>query len=389
MFGGNVDWVALVEAAYAPAPTHHAWAEGVVDAAQRTFRQRDSVGFHAFRHSADCSSLEPIALAGWMRELGSGAEQPLRSRELGPSLIRDFYYPSRAVSTALSLLESTTTRNRETLRTMLHGLGVADTLGIVVHPMPGVPAVLYAASRNIVDVPPHAQRTLSQVALHIEAGLRLRLRPESVRAVLTPSGRIEHWNNGAPERDVLKEHVKLVESARRGKNRRDARNLDPWTALVRGQVSLVERSDGGRRYYLVVENAPAQQPIRALTKGEVDAVAHASRGHSSKMVAYALGVAESTVSHRLGSAAKKVGLASRTDIVRVAAMLARDPRAGLEETSLTTAERDVLELVAMGLTNAEIAQMRNRSARTIANQVASLLAKTGATSRRALAARHV
>lgn len=386
MFGGNADWIGLIEASYAPASTHAEWADTLIEVARRSFGT-DTIGFHTFRHPADCSSFELIAVAGWLKELATDPGNPLSSAELGPAMIRDFYYPSSAVSSARNVLEES--ENKEALRMRLDALGVADSLGIVVHPLPGVPAVLYAGAKQTLRLRAHEHRVLSQVALHIEAGLRLRLRPESVRAVLTPAGRVEQWDEGAPERDVLKEHVKSVEGARRKKNRRDASALEPWTALIRGEMSLVERNDGGRRYYLVVENAPAHQPIRALTKGEVDAVAHASRGHSSKMVAYALGVAESTVSHRLATAANKIGLASRTDVVRVAAMLARDPRAGFERSALTTAERHVLELVSMGLTNAEIAKMRNRSVRTVANQVASLLAKTGATSRRALAARHL
>jgi DNA-binding NarL/FixJ family response regulator len=105
-----------------------------------------------------------------------------------------------------------------------------------------------------------------------------------------------------------------------------------------------------------------------------------------KMVAYALGLPLPTVSTRLASAASKIGLATRMELVRIAAMLAHDPRARFERTSLTIAERDVLELLAQGLTNKQIATLRGRSIRTIANQVASLLAKTKAPSRRTLVA---
>ena len=49
--------------------------------------------------------------------------------------------------------------------------------------------------------------------------------------------------------------------------------------------------------------------------------------------------------------------------------------------SLTPAEREVLTLVIAGNSNAAIARCRKTSARTVANQVASLLAKLGAGSR--------
>ncbi len=48
---------------------------------------------------------------------------------------------------------------------------------------------------------------------------------------------------------------------------------------------------------------------------------------------------------------------------------------------LSTAEADVLARLARGQSNAEIAKARKTSARTVANQVASLLRKTGAASR--------
>ena len=49
--------------------------------------------------------------------------------------------------------------------------------------------------------------------------------------------------------------------------------------------------------------------------------------------------------------------------------------------ALTSAERDVLARVVRGESNQAIAHARKTSVRTIANQVASLLRKCGATSR--------
>jgi DNA-binding NarL/FixJ family response regulator len=51
------------------------------------------------------------------------------------------------------------------------------------------------------------------------------------------------------------------------------------------------------------------------------------------------------------------------------------------ETRLTRAEHEVATLVALGLSNAEIAARRRRAERTIANQVASVLLKLGLSSR--------
>jgi DNA-binding CsgD family transcriptional regulator len=48
---------------------------------------------------------------------------------------------------------------------------------------------------------------------------------------------------------------------------------------------------------------------------------------------------------------------------------------------LTLSERDVTELLVAGLSNAEIARRRGSSARTVANQVASIFRKVGVASR--------
>jgi DNA-binding CsgD family transcriptional regulator len=58
---------------------------------------------------------------------------------------------------------------------------------------------------------------------------------------------------------------------------------------------------------------------------------------------------------------------------------------GLDE--LTSTERHVLELVLASRSNSEIAKERGTSARTVANQIASIFRKTSAGSRAELVAR--
>lgn len=55
--------------------------------------------------------------------------------------------------------------------------------------------------------------------------------------------------------------------------------------------------------------------------------------------------------------------------------------------SLTSAEQDVVRLVAQGLSNSDIGKARGRSARTIANQLAAIYRKLGVTGRTELLAR--
>jgi len=108
-------------------------------------------------------------------------------------------------------------------------------------------------------------------------------------------------------------------------------------------------------------------------------------GLSGKLVVYALGVSASAVSHALSSAALKTGCTSRTELVRVAALLLRSGGPSGFESDLTPAERDVLALVRAGFSNAEIAARRRSSESTVANQVSSLLKKARVPTRRVLA----
>lgn len=64
--------------------------------------------------------------------------------------------------------------------------------------------------------------------------------------------------------------------------------------------------------------------------------------------------------------------------------------AGMDQllAALTQAERSVLDLVATGASNADIARVRGSSVRTVANQVACLLKKLGAGSRFELVRRY-
>lgn len=381
--GKQVDWVRLLEAAYAPSSTHREWAEGVVDATEGLFERRDVTALLVLEHAADCSSATPMVAAGWS-DFFFRTRAPEWAAHLSPQLIRELHYPPVKVTGHVALTRGFPPEAREMFRAARAEVGAVDALGLMLHPKPGVAGVVIAGTSAPVHLSRREERTLTQIALHLEAALRLRLRPEVLKAVITPQGRLVHQEPGAPPIEALARATRVVESARLRANRFGPTALDAWTALLQGRLSLVERREGSRRFYLVVENAPASQPMRALTAGEIDVLVHASRGLSSKLVAYALGISESRVSDRLRSAALKIGVATRAELVRIAAMLARDPRAGFEDIALTTAEHDVLELVAMGFTNHEIARIRNRSIRTIANQLATLLRKTGSATRRGL-----
>lgn len=64
-----------------------------------------------------------------------------------------------------------------------------------------------------------------------------------------------------------------------------------------------------------------------------------------------------------------------------------DPPDLVAQFGLTAAEAEVARLAIAGLSNAEIAERRAASVRTVANQIAAVLRKAGVASRRELVAR--
>lgn len=241
-----------------------------------------------------------------------------------------------------------------------------------------------------IQLAPAEHQLLRHVMLHVEAGLRLRLNPNVAIAWLDANGRVVHAEGAARQhraiRDEISAHVRVVERSRARRRRQSAEAVNAWQALISGNWALVERGQNGRsRVYAVIETTRARH-LRALSALETHAVELSARGLTGKTVAYALGVSAATVSKLLARAALKLGISSRTGLVRLTATLLGIGPQPEVSAQLSPSEQDVLALLRLGWTNAAIARERNRSERTVANQVASLLQKLRVPSRRALAA---
>jgi DNA-binding NarL/FixJ family response regulator len=228
---------------------------------------------------------------------------------------------------------------------------------------------------------------LTRIALHLETGLRLRLQPTAAHAVLRPDGRLLDAGSelSGSARQRLSAHIGQVEASRTRRGRSRGTALEVWTALVSGNWGLVERQEPGiGRYYALLETEHTRH-LRALSSLEARVAELSARGLAGKAVAYGLGLTPSVVSRSLTSAALKLGVHSRDELVQLAARLLGTGATPPQGTAaLSNAERDVLELIRLGFSNARIAAERHRSERTVANQVASLLRKLQVPSRRAL-----
>lgn len=173
-----------------------------------------------------------------------------------------------------------------------------------------------------------------QVFSHVGAALRLRHRLaerttllESAAGILDERGRVSQATGHFASRDgqeELRQMARRVDSAKVASIRdADPHAMDPWTALVSGRWSMVDQFDtDGRRYFVVVENAPVVADPRALSDRERHALAYAAVGYSNNAIAYHLGLEEATVSRVTRSGMAKLGLATRQELVKGFARLA-------------------------------------------------------------------
>ncbi len=209
--------------------------------------------------------------------------------------------------------------------------GRADVLGIAALDSSARGCALaFPCAERQVEVPTVEQALIwERIAAHIAAALRLRrarrdsssIEPE---AVLSPAGRVEHATGLAKDPEV-REHLRAAavgfDRARTGDYRgQPVVATQMWRAMVGGRWTLVDQFDrDGRRYIVARPNEPVVDPLERLSARESQVLRAAALGHSNKMIAYELGIAQSTVSSCLKSAAATLGVDDRLGLIRLAA----------------------------------------------------------------------
>jgi DNA-binding CsgD family transcriptional regulator len=183
--------------------------------------------------------------------------------------------------------------------------------------------LLWAGSPDETTILAHHARRWSRVMTHLLAALRLRttlaVREE---AVLEPGGRVVHAEGVArarPLREALREAAVQLDRARSRTGASDPDTaLSGWRGLVAGRWSLVDSFErDGRRYLVARRNDPTLAQPMELTQRERQILAYAALGHPNKCIAYALGLAPSTVSSHLVSGMRRLGLENRAELARV------------------------------------------------------------------------
>lgn len=186
------------------------------------------------------------------------------------------------------------------------------------------------------DIPPSLREQWTLINTHLGAALRLQhaaTQPtstleESSSGILSADGEVvdlfEEPLKAAPElQEALRFAAKSIDKAR-GKLRRTdpLQALALWKGLVDGQFSLVDHFDtDGKRYILLKRNAPETLKHRALSFRERQVLTAAAQGLSNKLIAYELGLTDSTVSTLLQRAFQKLNISSRLQLIELAHQL--------------------------------------------------------------------
>ncbi len=323
------DFVSVVEAAYRLDLEDRAWLEGLAHRARPMLDRGLGVVAYEYDLVQEPEKLEPIASsgapdvlleAGRRYHLARSREERLRLYRSGPCVtVQEVYAQEPPPDT--KVVDD------------LDRVGVKDTLAVIANDAGDVGTTLLASDVELVHLDQRSRDLWSYVAAHIAAGRRLRRKlPDGpsafahADAILDARGQVVHAVDSVKDkiqREALREASVAIDAARGALRREEPEAaLALWRGLVRGTWTLVDQFDkDGRRFVIAVRNAPSGTAARAratLTPLERSIVGLLSSGHSNKIVAYELGVSQSTVTRLAQSACRKLGLRSRLDLVRFA-----------------------------------------------------------------------
>lgn len=332
---GSTDALHVIEAAYRLDGDETTWLEGLADAALPLLdRGLGLVAYTVDAHGPANSSLRAIVASPDDPDAVAFASAKLTSM---PPPIAD-----HILQVPIGYAASSEFAGPEVIKAFLgeNPFGMIDTGGIQGVDVSGASAWIVAPSRTIFQISEATRGRWQRVAAHLAAGLRLRRSLEHAGtraadlgtadavfetdfAVANASARAEG------SLDELRRFAKDLDRAR-GRLRRESPEeaLELWRGLCDGTWSLVDHFDtDGRRYLVAHYNEPEARVDRALTRREQQVVAFAAMGHADKIIAYELGIAEATVQTHLANAMRKMGIPTRTELIRaVVALSAQSSR---------------------------------------------------------------
>jgi len=312
-------------------------------AAMLAAMQRGGGGLAGWMATYDARGTSPIVLGVMVgSELARGWRAAVR---LGVRLVPN-RYARRAfdigVCGTLSQLLGDRLAQTPGTGQLLTAFGARDVIGVNARDPTGLGVVAGLNLPQVTQLSHHEVERWANLAAHIAAGHRLRRALASdqrslldgAEAVLERDGRLAHARDAATTTsacEVLRKAARTLEQVGVPKPSAPEEALHGWPALVDGRWTLVDHFDSdGRRYFVARKNDPAAPGPRELTGRQRQIVGYAALGHSNKLIAYELGLSEAAISHHLARAAERLGLRTRTELVRAVLTLRGQATSGDE-----------------------------------------------------------
>jgi DNA-binding CsgD family transcriptional regulator len=325
----------LIEAAYDLRGSDADWLARLVKTAEPILdRGLGLFGFAFIRPAPGGGGAD--AVVRYMHTRSLPADFPERfdaaRRLISPELIAAAAPPGYA-GTSSQLLDG----YPEVARAFLEKLGYADLLGVLAVDPNGIGVHMSAPLPRATRLNKRSQERWQMLGAHIASAYRLRLAlnesgarshgdstglPHDAEAVLDANGfHVVDAVGPAKEPTVanlLRYASRAVDRARGELREADPREaLETWKALVSGRWSMVDWFDtDGRRFFLAIPNPPDLRDPRGLTEQERQVVTYVLLGDTNKLIAYRIGLSQGRVSVLLKSAMHKLGVHSRTQLVR-------------------------------------------------------------------------
>ncbi len=394
--------VDLIEATYQLRLDRGAWLEGLVDASGALDQGLGVFGL--LQHLRE-GELETVHVA----VKGTDATQSMLARLAGLEVPFEHLAIGPMTHSGSMREEFAKVGGADVFDAVGEGLGVSDATAHMARLGSEWFLTLIAPSRDAVGVTAARRRRWSKLTTHLATGLRLRQRlldPDAIpELIFDAQGRaihVEPLDDARPERVLLSrvgEAVRAVTRARGPLREEDPeRATSLWTALIEGRWALADRVDAdGKRFVLAFRNELGAPGPRELSARERDVVAWAAGGASLKEIAYAMGLAISTVGEQLSRAMRKLHVANRGELAAMwAHAQAPVPESDVAKVALegrdvvlaglSEAEREIARRAARGETTAEIARTRGTTESTVTNQLGTIYRKLKVSSKAELAA---
>ena len=274
----------LFEATLAPADDESSWSIRVAEAAEHVLNPVAGIGLHFASHDEamaliDCRTFGIGRAAGRNSHIQSFIMAESRER------IGNVYYQKvagRMMSTGFRRLGIDPGE-------MLGPFGAAELGVTMAYPSPRKVVIFFFELEKEHALSRHEQRMLNTLSLFLELGARTR-EIGSLKGVLSTTGQL------------------LEEASQAHKI---------WDGLCSGRYSLAPRARGTARHFVIVENASNNWMPRQLRPDEKQILELAAAGMTGKRQAWTRGIATTTASRQLSSAAMKLGFSSTLDAIRL------------------------------------------------------------------------